>query len=108
MAWCHCQITRPDQLKKIEELGLHVYAQPIFLDYDIHMVTDRVGEELASTSYAFRTLMDAGVWVSSGTDCPVELPPGAGLHPVCRDPQYSEGRRGPLPAGGGLHRAAGH
>ena len=67
----HCQITRPDQLKKIEEMGLHVYAQPIFLDYDIHMVTDRVGEELASTSYAFRTLMDAGVWVSSGTDCPV-------------------------------------
>lgn len=70
----HCQITRPDQLKKIEEMDLHVYAQPIFLDYDIHMVTDRVGEELASTSYAFRTLMDAGVWVSSGTDCPVELP----------------------------------
>lgn len=70
----HCQITRPDQLADFAALGLHAYIQPIFLDYDIHMVEQRVGPELASTSYAFRTLMDSGVWTSSGTDCPVELP----------------------------------
>ena len=70
----HCQITRPDQLKKIEELKLHVYAQSIFLDYDIHMVKERVGEELAATSYHWKTLMENGVSVSNGTDCPVELP----------------------------------
>lgn len=70
----HCQITRPDQLTDFAALGLHAYIQPIFLDYDIHMVEQRVGPELASTSYAFRTLMDSGVWTSSGTDCPVELP----------------------------------
>ena len=70
----HCQITRPDQLADFAALQLHAYIQPIFLDYDIHMVERRVGCELASTSYAFRTLMEAGVWTSSGTDCPVELP----------------------------------
>lgn len=70
----HCQITRPDQLTDFAALGLHAYIQPIFLDYDIHMVEQRVGLELVSTSYAFRTLMDSGVWTSSGTDCPVELP----------------------------------
>lgn len=70
----HCQITRPDQLTDFAALGLHAYIQPIFLDYDIHMVEQRVGPELASTSYAFRTLIDSGVWTSSGTDCPVELP----------------------------------
>lgn len=70
----HCQITRPDQLERIARLKLHVYAQSIFLDYDIHMVKERVGEELASTSYSWKTLMENGVTVSNGTDCPVELP----------------------------------
>ena len=70
----HCQITRPDQLAKIGRMGLHVYAQSIFLDYDIHMVKERVGEELASTSYSWKTLMETGATVSNGTDCRVELP----------------------------------
>lgn len=70
----HCQITRPDQLRKIEELGLHIYAQSIFLDYDIHIIEARVGAELAASSYCWKTLMKNGVRVSNGTDCPVELP----------------------------------
>ena len=70
----HCQITRPDQLQKIANLGLHVYAQSIFLDYDIHMVKDRVGEELAQSSYSWKTLKELGTTVSNGSDCPVELP----------------------------------
>lgn len=74
----HCQITRPDQLQKIADLNLHVYAQAIFLDYDIHIVEDRVGKEKASTSYSWKTLMNKGVSVSNGTDCPVELPNALG------------------------------
>jgi len=70
----HCQITRPDQLKEISDMNLHVYAQSIFLDYDIHMLESRVGKELASTSYSWRTLMHTNASVSNGTDCPVELP----------------------------------
>ena len=70
----HCQITRPDQLARIRALGLHVYAQSVFLDYDNHIVEKRVGKELASSSYSWKTLMDRGVSVSNGSDCPVELP----------------------------------
>lgn len=70
----HCQITRPDQLKKIADMNLHVYAQSIFLDYDIRMVEQRVGSKLASTSYSWKTLLKDGVSVSNGSDCPVELP----------------------------------
>ncbi len=70
----HCQISRPDQLDRIAGLGLHVYAQSIFLDYDINIVEARVGKELASSSYSWKTLMDKGATVSNGTDCPVELP----------------------------------
>ena len=70
----HCQITRPDQLERIAKNNLHVYAQSIFLDYDIHIVEQRVGKELAASSYNWKTLMNAGATVSNGSDCPVELP----------------------------------
>jgi len=70
----HCQITRPDQLRRIAQNHLHVYAQSIFLDYDIHIVRRRAGEDLARTSYSWKTLLDLGATVSNGSDCPVEAP----------------------------------
>ncbi len=70
----HCQITRPDQLDRMVRLNLHCYAQTIFLDYDIKIVEERIGKERAQSSYNFKTLMDRGVCVSNGSDCPVELP----------------------------------
>ena len=70
----HAQLTHPDQLEKIRSLGLHIYAQTIFIDYDSHIVEARVGSELASTSYAFRSMKQMGLHVSNGTDCPVESP----------------------------------
>ena len=70
----HCQVTRPDQLRRIAALGMHVYAQSIFLDYDNHIVNRLLEPELAASSYSWKTLMDSGVSVSNGSDCPVELP----------------------------------
>ena len=70
----HCQITREDQLHKIAQSYLHVYAQTIFLDYDLHIVRQRVGDPLAQTSYNWNTLKKMGVTVSNGSDCPVEMP----------------------------------
>lgn len=70
----HCQITRADQLEKMAEMALHIYAQTIFLDYDIQIVEQRVGRQMASTSYSWKTLEEKGSTVSNGSDCPVELP----------------------------------
>ena len=70
----HCQITRPDQMEKMVRLKLHIYVQSIFLDYDIHMVRQRVGDSLADTSYSWKTLKRMGATISNGSDCPVELP----------------------------------
>lgn len=70
----HCQISRPDQLERMARLGLHVYAQSIFLDYDNHIVEKLVPPELAGSSYSWKSLMKQGVTVSNGSDCPVELP----------------------------------
>ena len=70
----HCQISRADQLERIAKLDLHVYAKTVFLDYDNRIVYDRVGEDLAGTSYSWKTLMNKGVHVSNGSDAPVEIP----------------------------------
>lgn len=70
----HCQISRSDQLQRMIDMKLHIYAQSIFLDYDNHIVEQRVGKELASTSYNWKTLYDNGLVVSNGSDAPVEYP----------------------------------
>ena len=48
----------------------------------------RGGEERASTSYSWKTLLDKGATVANGTDCPVEWPePMRGLQcAVTRQP----------------------
>jgi len=69
----HCQITDLPLLKRIAKNDILVMAQPIFLTHDLYMVDDRVGKELASTSYAWNTMEKLGINVSYGTDCPVEL-----------------------------------
>jgi len=77
----HCQITSEHTLKRIAELGVQVYAQPVFAEYDLHICRDRVGERLEATSYNWKTLMDYGVNLSSGSDCPVEsLSPAGNLY----------------------------
>ncbi len=70
----HCQISRKDQLERMKRLKLHIFAQSVFLDYDNHIVEARVGKDLASTSYSWKTLKDAGLSVSNGSDAPVEVP----------------------------------
>ncbi len=71
-ALVHCQITDRPLLERIVRADIPVMYQPIFLDYDMHAVIPRCGEQLASTSYAFKTVTDLGGHVSYGTDSPVE------------------------------------
>jgi hypothetical protein len=70
----HCQITTPKLLDDFKELGLHAYIQSVFLDYDNHIVESRIGAERALHTYQFKTLLDMGLSVSNGSDCPVEIP----------------------------------
>ncbi len=69
----HCQIMRQEQLERMKKMNLTAYIQPVFLDYDNHIVKERVGEELASSSYPFHTLYQYN-HAAGGSDCPVELP----------------------------------
>lgn len=69
----HCQITDEALLDRISRLNVLTLVQPIFTDYDMNIVADRVGNRMAETSYAWKTMIDKGIHVSFGTDCPVEL-----------------------------------
>lgn len=66
----HCQITNKDIISRMKKLGVTAYIQPIFLDYDMHIVKDRVGERY-NESYAFKTMSDLGIKLSMGSDSPV-------------------------------------
>lgn len=69
----HVQVTRLDQLELIKQLKLHCYVQTIFIDYDSKIVEERLGKELANTSYQFKYLYE-NTTLSNGSDCPVENP----------------------------------
>lgn len=68
----HCQIMDRAQQDRFREMNLLGYVQPIFLRYDMNIVDNCVGEELASQSYNWRRFLDEGVHLSGGSDCPVE------------------------------------
>ena len=77
----HCQITDSEMMNTIRKDNLIPCYQPIFLDYDIHIVESRCGKELCSTSYAFGTADKLGIHQSFGTDSPVEdLNPFPGIY----------------------------
>jgi len=68
----HCQITDMSLMNKFKELNLVAYVQPIFLNYDMHIVEDRVGKEKAKYTYNWKRMLDMGIHVAGGSDCPVE------------------------------------
>lgn len=68
----HTQITDSPLLERIASLDVPCLVQPIFLDYDSQIAKSRVGKELASTSYAFKTMLNLGIVTAYGTDAPIE------------------------------------
>ena len=67
----HCQITTPDLLERMSRNQILAIVQPIFLSDDRHILESRVGQELASTSYAWNSMHKLGIPVSYSTDSPV-------------------------------------
>ncbi len=68
----HCQITRQDHFDKMKKLNVLAHVQPIFIDYDMHIVESRIGSNRMKTTYAWNTMLSEGVHLAFGSDCPVE------------------------------------
>jgi len=58
-------------MDRMAENKMIAYVQPIFLDYDMHIVESRIGYEKSLTTYNFKTMLDKGIRVSGGSDAPV-------------------------------------
>lgn len=68
----HSQITDLEIFDKYKESGAMAHIQPIFLDYDLHIVRDRVGDKMAESSYNFKRYIDMDIMMAFGSDAPVE------------------------------------
>ena len=89
----HCQITRPEQLKEMQDMDIMAYIQPVFLKADQYIVEDRIGTELTRSSYDWRTMEDMGIHLAGGSDCPVEpfdILPNMYYALTCREPGNAE------------------
>ncbi len=77
----HTQVVALDDLKRIKTLGLIASMQPTHATSDMNMAEDRVGPDRIKGAYAWRTLLDQGTIIASGSDFPVELAnPFHGIH----------------------------
>ncbi len=68
----HCQIMGDDQVDRMARDGILAYVQPVFLRSDAAIVEDCVGPEIGKQSYNWRRMLDRGLHVIGGSDCPIE------------------------------------
>ncbi len=69
----HAQMSTPQLIERMKKLPIVLDIQPVFFLTDMHWIKERVGEERANMSYVWKTYKDAGLMMSGGSDCPVEI-----------------------------------
>lgn len=77
----HASMLTPDVIQGIKKLGLIASCQPAFILSEYDWLEKRLGPERCKITYPFKSLVDAGIVIASGSDGPVEDPnPILGLH----------------------------
>ncbi len=67
----HAQHVRPQEFAKFAELGVIASMQPYHAVDDGRWLQNRIGLERCRTSFAWRSMLDAGVPLAFGTDWPI-------------------------------------
>lgn len=76
----HIQMIRPEDLERMARLNVVGCVQPHNLILDIHMIESSVGER-GKWTYAYRSMLDAGIPLMFSSDSPVCDPrPLVGIH----------------------------
>lgn len=68
----HAQIIHPDDIARFAKLGVIASMQPSHAIGDLFFVPSRLGRERLAGAYAWRSLLDSGAIIASGSDAPVE------------------------------------
>ncbi len=67
----HAILLAKDLIPQFSELGVIANVQPVFITGGQHWIPRQVGPERANYAHAYRSLQEAGVHMSSGTDAPI-------------------------------------
>ncbi len=67
----HAQHLRPDDIRRFQEAGVTPSMQPYHVVDDGRWAEGRIGAQRCASSYAYRSLLDAGAKLAFGSDWPV-------------------------------------
>lgn len=70
----HASVLSRRDLGRMAALGVTAVVQPAFLMSETAWLEERVGPDRLDRTYAFRSLLEAGVPLAGSSDCPVEPP----------------------------------
>jgi predicted amidohydrolase YtcJ len=77
----HASMLTQDVIQDMKKYGIIASCQPPFLNSEYTWLEKRLGKERLKYTYPFKSIIDAGVVLASGSDCPIEDPsPLLGLH----------------------------
>ena len=77
----HASVLTREIIKDMRDYGIIASCQPAFIHSDSYWLEKRLGKERCKNTYPFKSVVDAGVILAAGSDCPVENPdPILGLH----------------------------
>lgn len=94
----HAMMLREDLIERLKQLDVALDLQPSFVTSDFPWVVERLGEDRLALSYAWKTLLDAGIIVAGGSDAPIEeVDPREGLFAAVARRKPDETHEGYLP-----------
>lgn len=103
----HCQVLGEGQMGELARLGMVADIQPVFLSSDLPWLEQKLGRDRAVKSYAWRSLLGAGIAAAAGSDAPVEpIAPMEGIWAAVERkarPQGTAGATGPAGSAGSGH-----
>ena len=77
----HASMLTKDVIQDMKEYGIIASCQPPFINSEYKWLEKRLGKERCKYTYPMKSIVDAGVMLISGSDCPIEDPnPILGLH----------------------------
>ncbi len=77
----HASMLTQDVIQDMKKYGIIASCQPPFLNSEYTWLEKRLGKERLKYTYPFKSIIDSGVILASGSDCPIEDPnPLLGLH----------------------------
>ncbi|PKW17731.1 amidohydrolase [Saccharopolyspora spinosa] len=77
----HAQVLAVEDIPRLRARGIIASMQPVHATDDMNMAEKRVGHGRIAGAYAWRTMLDQGITIASGSDFPVSSEnPFDGLH----------------------------